>query len=179
MNIVHVPVLKACYFLHNAKIYSRIKKTVYAILADPESRWRKPVDGGLSLLVIASVFFLIREVKQPLNGHFPQHFETFTVTVFIVEYLFRFWLHSSVHNTIIKQYEKAAQLNTPFRLRRAIQDSFEGKMEVHHKSIKYYRLARHPANVSPYPSIADLHAFQAIQALSLHAGNQSVCEYIG
>ena len=127
MNIVHVPVLKACYFLHNAKIYSRIKKTVYAILADPESRWRKPVDGGLSLLVIASVFFLIREVKQPLNGHFPQHFETFTVTVFIVEYLLRFWLHSSVHNTIIKQYEKAAQLNTPFRLRRAIQEVLKEK----------------------------------------------------
>jgi voltage-gated potassium channel len=66
-------------------------------------------------LVMLSVFVLIYEVDHNL-GEVEVLFEHCVISLFIVEYLLRFWLYSDNHKIILEHYEKAEYLNIPFRL---------------------------------------------------------------
>lgn len=115
------------YFLKTSKSYRRIKRFFYNLLENPRRRSKYYFDLSMIVLVIISVILLIYNVKTRFDTYFLQ-FEHVVVSIFIVEYLLRLWLHGNIHEIIIDHYEKTKYLNIPFRLHRVILDVLSIKL---------------------------------------------------
>jgi voltage-gated potassium channel len=113
MALAHT-LARFCYRLAASGNYHAFKERVRALLQDPRARWRVPFDSAMIALVVASVFIPIYDSYSSL-GRFAVGFEWFAVTVFIIEYLARLWVHDDVHRIVIEHYERAELLNLPFR----------------------------------------------------------------
>ena len=85
-------------------------------------------DLSMILLVISSVYLIIYEVRHDL-GTFGQVFEWFAVSIFLLEYLLRFWLYNSSHKIMIEHYEKAEFVNRTFSPWLALKDIVSVKWE--------------------------------------------------
>ena len=82
----------------------------------------------MMLLIISSVGILILEVKSPIHPHL-EFFNTYVISlIFFVEYLLRFWISSSVTETIIKSSEHATMLGRDFKLSYAFLKVFRQKL---------------------------------------------------
>jgi voltage-gated potassium channel len=114
-------IIKLSYRLDNSPRYIQIKQLVTDILENPKSRFRYPFDIAMIILVLSSIAVLIYEVKNDL-GLAGLLFEWFAVSIFLIEYLLRFWVYSDMHDSIIKQYEQAEFLEEPFRLSKAVKE---------------------------------------------------------
>lgn len=113
--------VRLCYRLDESARYREFKRATYDLLENPHSRQRPYFDVGMILLVLASVFVLLYEVKHHL-GNWAQWFEWFAVGVFLLEYLLRMWLFSDARRIVIEQFERAELVNAPFYLRGALAD---------------------------------------------------------
>lgn len=81
----------------------------------------------MMLLILSSVMLLIRGVKYPLH-EYAIHYNDYVISIiFMIEYLLRFWVHSSVSKAIISQYEKDELLNRRFRFTKVILKSLKEK----------------------------------------------------
>jgi len=121
-------IIQLCYRLEESKRYRILKDRVYDLLENPRSSVRPYFDISMIILVIASVFVLIYEVRTDL-GLFGDLFETFVVTVFIIEYLLRFWIYNDSHKIILQHYERAQFLGTTFRFGPALTEIVRKKWE--------------------------------------------------
>ncbi|HHH46701.1 MAG TPA: potassium channel protein [Thiotrichales bacterium] len=112
-------IVQLCYALEDSPRYHRVKRFFWDLLENPESRRRRVFDLFMIAVVLASIFLLLYTVEHP---HFAiaYRFEKIAVTIFVVEYLLRFWVHSDAHRIVIDAYEQAEFLNLPFSLRRAL-----------------------------------------------------------
>ncbi len=115
------------YFLKTSATYKRTKKFFYNLLENPQSRRKYYFDISMISLVMLSVFLLIYEVKTEAN-QVSFWFEHFVVTVFIIEYILRLWLHGNMHMIVIDYYEKTKYLNIPFRLHSVLFDIVSMKL---------------------------------------------------
>ncbi|MCU7915824.1 MAG: ion transporter [Candidatus Thiodiazotropha sp. (ex Gloverina cf. vestifex)] len=106
--------------------YSGWKRAVSDLLENPKTPIRPYFDIFMIALVLSSVWVLIYEVKHDL-GLFGDVFERVAVTIFIVEYLMRFWVFNDSHKVIIARYEKAEFVNEPFRLGSALWQAVKDK----------------------------------------------------
>jgi voltage-gated potassium channel len=77
------------------------------------------VDGLLIALVLLTVAIFIAEVGRPLP-QWAYDLELAATGVFVVEYLARFWLASSVREAILEEYESSEFSGRPFSSRRAL-----------------------------------------------------------
>jgi voltage-gated potassium channel len=116
------------YFLKASKRYQGAKLFFYNLLENPNSRLKSSFDVFMICLVMLSVFLLIYEVDHEL-GEAEVLFERCVISLFIVEYLLRFWLYSDNHKIILEHYEKAEYLNIPFRLCRVVMLMLAKKIE--------------------------------------------------
>jgi len=73
-------------------------------------------------LIFSSVFILIREVKSHVNDELLFYNNYVVSAIFLVEYLLRFWISSSVTQTIIKQSEHDVMLGNEFNLSLALKN---------------------------------------------------------
>ncbi len=112
-------IVQLCYALEDSARYRRVKQVFWDLLENPESRRRRAFDLFMIAVVLVSVFLLLYTVEHP-HFEFAYRFEKFAVTLFIIEYLLRFWVHSDAHRILIEQYEQAEFLNLPFSLPRAL-----------------------------------------------------------
>jgi voltage-gated potassium channel len=106
--------IRAAYWLQASVGYAGLKGFFRRLLVDPRSRRRAMFDGVMIVLVLTSVFLLIYEVRHDL-GSWADGFEIFVVTVFVIEYLLRMWLHSDSHTILIEHWERAELVGEPFR----------------------------------------------------------------
>jgi voltage-gated potassium channel len=118
--------VRVSYRLDGSERYGRVKRIARTVLSDPHSRVRPYFDIGMMLLVLASVVVLLYEVKNPLPW-WGSGLERFAVSVFIVEYLARMWVHDDMHRRVIDRYEQASLVGEPFRLRKALWDILRAK----------------------------------------------------
>ncbi|ASC94147.1 ion transporter [Sulfurospirillum diekertiae] len=72
------------------------------------------------LLVVFSVLFLLYEVKHPDGLPYLDAFVQFSLIVFVIEYLLRFWIYSDSHKLFLEAYDHATNNDIPFSLRRTI-----------------------------------------------------------
>ena len=117
-----------CYELEDSIRYKRSKQFFYDLIENPRSRMRPYFDVSMIALVISSVYLIIYEVRHDL-GTFGQVFEWFAVSVFLLEYLLRFWLYNSSHKIMIEHYEKAEFVNRSFSPWLALKDIVSIKWE--------------------------------------------------
>ena len=81
----------------------------------------------MMLLILSSVMLLIRQVKYPLPQFAVNYNDYIISLIFLIEYLLRLWVYSSVSKEIIHQYEKDEFLGYKFRFFRAIGKSLHVK----------------------------------------------------
>jgi len=112
-------VVRWCYRLDDSRRYRHLKRLAKRVLEDPKAPPKRYFDAGMIVLVVSSVWLLIYDVRHPL-GPAAILFEHFVVSVFIVEYLLRAWVHDDMHRVIIEHVDRAELVNIPFRLGPAV-----------------------------------------------------------
>jgi voltage-gated potassium channel len=120
-------IVDLAYRLEASRRYGRLKGFFRDLLENPRSGLRTYFDLFMMLLVTASVFLFIYEVKHGADA-LSENFEQFTVAVLIAEYLLRLWLCNDSRRILIDYYEKAEFLNLPFHLWPALQEIFLRKV---------------------------------------------------
>ncbi len=112
-------IVQLCYALEDSARYRRLKQFFWDLLENPESRRRRVFDLFMIAVVLCSVFLLLYTVEHP-DFEVAYALEKVAVSLFVIEYLLRFWVHSEAHRIVIDAYEQAEFLNLPFSLRRAL-----------------------------------------------------------
>ncbi len=173
MQISHI-IIQLCYRLEESRRYRAIKDRVYDILENPRSPARSYFDLSMIALVVASVFLLIYEVRNDL-GLFGDLFEVFVVTVFIVEYLLRFWVFNDSHRIILQHYERAQFLGTPFRLGPALGEVMRRKWDYVSSPLAIIDLL---AIVPSYRPLRFLRIFLLFRLFKMFRYARSLSEFI-
>ncbi len=118
--------VRLSYGLADSPRYARAKKLTYTLLEDPDSRIRPYFDLFMIALVLSSVSVLVYETYENL-GAFGYLFESMVVTLFIIEYLMRFWICSDAHRIVIAHFERAQFVNEEFRAWPALREILASK----------------------------------------------------
>ena len=120
MGYITTLFVRFAYFLDAAVRYHRAKEFCRTLLESQHSKLKFYFDFFMVLLVVFSVLFLLYEVKNP-NGH-PSldAFVQFSLIIFVIEYLLRFWIYSDSHKLFLEAYEHATNNSLPFSLRRTL-----------------------------------------------------------
>lgn len=120
MNFFTRWVVDFAYFLNTSETYQRQRRFVYDILENDRYPYKKYFDIFMMLLIFSSVAILIAEVKSEINVYL-MIFNTYVISIlFLIEYLLRFWISSSVSEIIIKKSEHAVALERKFHLYKAL-----------------------------------------------------------
>lgn len=101
-------IISFAYFLDSSKKYKKIKRFAYDILANEKSRIKPYFDAFIIFLVFVTVSILIYDIAHNLAYHF-EIVENFAVSIFILEWLGRFWLHDDLRYMIINYHEKSIE----------------------------------------------------------------------
>ena len=103
------------FFLHTSPSYRHIKKFFYNLLENSGYPYKKVVDYVMILLIVISVYILIRHVKHDVSAEWL-FFNNYIISlVFLIEYLLRFWIYSDMSKVVIDQYEHDQFMQRPFR----------------------------------------------------------------
>jgi len=121
-------IVQRCYRLEDSPRYKRVKAFFYDLLVNPRSTVRPYFDVAMIILVLASVFVLIYQVKSDL-GSLGDLFEICVVSIFLTEYLLRFWLHNDIHTIFIAHYERTEFIGQPFRIWPPVKEVLSQKWE--------------------------------------------------
>jgi voltage-gated potassium channel len=108
-------IISFAYFLDSNKTYKKVKGFVYDLLDNSRSSMKAYFDALIIVLVLLTVAILIYDIGH----HMPYHFvliENFAVSVFIFEWLGRFWTSANVRLLIIRYHEKMIELGQKPRL---------------------------------------------------------------
>ena len=127
MNFLSKGLVTLSYTLQSSKSYQGLKGTLYAVLEDDSYKYKKYFDYFMMLLILSSVMLLIRGVKcelPPIAHLFNDYIISF---VFLIEYLLRFWVHSSFSKQLIHQYEKDQFLGYEFRIFKSLMKIMRSK----------------------------------------------------
>jgi len=116
------------FFLHGSPLYRRVKKFFFNLLENPNYPYKKVVDYTMIVLIIVSVYILIRHVKHEMAPEWL-FFNNYVISViFLIEYLLRLWVYNDTSKIIIDRYEHDLFLQRPFRWVRALRRIVLSKM---------------------------------------------------
>ncbi|WP_294884273.1 MULTISPECIES: ion transporter [unclassified Sulfurimonas] len=108
------------YQINTSKRYANVKHFFYNLLENDNYKYKKFFDIFMITLIFSSVIILVREVKSHVNDELL-FFNTYIVSfIFLIEYLLRFWVSSSVTNIIIEQNEQDTILGNKFQLLKSL-----------------------------------------------------------
>lgn len=117
------------YFLTTSKTYQKTKNFFYNLLENGEYSYKRYFDFFMIILIFISVAVLIREVKSHVNDYLL-FFNNYVISfIFLVEYLLRLWVNSSVSKIIIEQHEHDLMLGKKFQIFTALKTVFKIKMK--------------------------------------------------
>ena len=102
-------IVSFAYFLESSSRYKRVKTFVYNILENPRSKIKPYFDALIIFLVVLTVSILIYDVEHRLPYHF-EIVENIAISVFIFEWIGRFWISANLRLRIIKYYERKLEL---------------------------------------------------------------------
>lgn len=110
------------YQISTSKRYANVKHFFYNLLENNNYKYKKLFDIFMIILIFSSVIILIREVKSHVNDELL-FFNNYVVSfIFLIEYLLRFWISSSVTQIIIEQSEHDTMLGNKFRVLKALKN---------------------------------------------------------
>ncbi len=112
-------IIDAAYALQTSKSYQSRKQFFKNLLDNNKYKYKKYVDIFMMTLIFFSVAVLIREVKYPLHDYLF-YFNSYVISIiFFIEYILRFWIHSSMSAIIVNRAEHDSLLSREVRLMRA------------------------------------------------------------
>jgi voltage-gated potassium channel len=121
-------ILDFAYYLDTSKSYQRRKLFFYNILENDKNKYKKYIDFFMIALIFISVAVLIREVKHHVNNYLL-FFSNYVISfIFLVEYLLRFWISSSVSKIIVARAEHDTFLHREVSLWKAFQEVLRVKL---------------------------------------------------
>ncbi len=92
------------YFLESSKKYKRVKTFFYNLLENPKSKMKPYFDIFIISLVVITVSILIYDVDHRIPYHMVV-IEDFAISVFIFEWVGRFWVSANLRLRVIKYHE--------------------------------------------------------------------------
>ncbi len=108
-------IISFAYFLDSSKRYKRVKDFAFDILENEKSRIKPYFDAFIIFLVLLTVSILIYDIAHHLSYHF-EIIENIAVSVFVLEWLGRFWIHDNIRYNIIKYHKKKVEDGTDVHL---------------------------------------------------------------
>ncbi len=121
-------ILDFAYYLDTSKSYQKRKRFFYNILENDQNKHKKYVDWFMITLIFISVSVLIREVKFHVNDYL-MFFSNYVISlIFLIEYLLRFWVSSSVSKIIVSRAEHDTFLHRDVNLLKAFKEVLRVKM---------------------------------------------------
>lgn len=121
-------IVNLAYFLDSYAPYRKIKGFIYNILENSKYPHKKYFDYIMILLVIFSVYILIRHVKYEISS-FWIFFNNYIISLFFLcEYLLRLWVRSDNSKVIIEQYEHDLFLHRKFNFSAALKIIIKQKL---------------------------------------------------
>lgn len=129
MNYFTAFLIRFAYFADSSKRYHKIKNFFRTLLEGHNSKLKFYFDIFMVILVVISVLFLLYEVKNPDGHPYLDAFVQFSLIVFIIEYLLRFWVYSDSHKIFLERYEYAIDNHIHFSVFKAIFHIIRKKLE--------------------------------------------------
>jgi voltage-gated potassium channel len=121
-------ILDFAYYLDTSKSYQKRKHFFYNLLENDKYKYKKYVDFLMITLIFISVSVLIREVKFHVNDYL-MFFSNYVISfVFLIEYLLRFWVTSSVSKIIVARAEHDTFLHRDVNLYKAFKEVLRVKL---------------------------------------------------
>jgi voltage-gated potassium channel len=121
-------IVDAAYFLQTSKRYQSKKQFFRNLLENNKYKYKKYVDIFMIMLIFTSVSVLIREVKHPVHDYLFD-FNSYVISViFFIEYLLRFWIHSSVSEIIVERAEHDGFLSRKVAISKAFKKILRVKL---------------------------------------------------
>jgi voltage-gated potassium channel len=121
-------IVDAAYFLQTSKRYQSRKQFFRNLLENNKYKYKKYVDIFMIMLIFMSVAVLIREVKHPIHDYMF-YFNSYVISlIFFIEYLLRFWIHSSVSKIIVDRAEHDSFLSRNIDLVKAFKKVIRVKL---------------------------------------------------
>ncbi len=121
-------IIYLAYFLDSSKRYLRVKRFAYDVLENPKSKIKPYFDLFIIFLVVATVTILIYDIAHKLTYHFDI-FEDVAVTIFILEWLGRFWISCDSHALIVEYHKECIQSGERVRTYRLIKMIFKKRFK--------------------------------------------------
>jgi len=116
MNALKRLILDASYHLNTSDSYQKKKRFFYNLLENDKYRYKKYFDLVMITLIFISVAILIRGVKYEMSDSLI-FFNSYVISIFfLIEYLLRLWLTSSITDTVIKRDEYDSLLGRDIQL---------------------------------------------------------------
>jgi len=116
MNALKRLILDASYHLNTSDSYQKKKRFFYNLLENDKYRYKKYFDLVMITLIFISVAILIRGVKYEMSNSLI-FFNSYVISIFfLIEYLLRLWLTSSITDTVIKRDEYDSLLGRDIQL---------------------------------------------------------------
>ncbi len=166
--------IQTSYKLKDSVRYRRAKNFFYDLLENPKARVRPYFDVFMILLVVTSVWVLIYDVRHDM-GLFDDLFEWVAVTIFIIEYLLRFWIYNDSHKVILSHYERAEFINQPFHAWPALREVVAKKWEYMTQPLAIIDLL---AIIPTYRPLRFLRIFLLFRLFKLFRYTRSISEFV-
>ncbi len=129
MKFINRFIINFAYYLNSSVWYQRKKRFFYNLLENDEYKYKKYFDIFMIFLIFSSVSILIYEVKKDVHDLLNM-FNSYVISfIFLVEYLLRLWVTSSVSKVIIHQDEYSDLLDRDFDMWFVIKRVTKDKME--------------------------------------------------
>ncbi|MHC3994113.1 ion transporter [Thiomicrolovo sp. ZZH C-3] len=120
MNLFSRALVDSAYALESSQKLRRVRHGVDNLMNNVGYRYKRYFDLFMMVLILSSVFILIRDVKFRQDD-FLAIFNDYIISfIFLIEYLMRFWVSSDSARIVIDQYEKDELLQREFRAGRAL-----------------------------------------------------------
>jgi len=113
-------IVDAAYALQTSKRYQSRKQFFRNLLENNKYKYKKYVDVFMVMLIFISVAVLIREVKHPIHDYLFYLNSYMISIIFFIEYLLRFWIHSSISKIIVDRAEHDSFLSRKLNLFKAL-----------------------------------------------------------
>jgi len=121
-------VLDLAYYLDTSSTYKKRKLFFYNLLENEKNRYKKFIDIFMIILIFISVAVLIKEVKSEVDEYLL-FFSNYVISIiFLIEYLFRLWVNSSVSKIIVSRAEYDTFLLREVRLAKALKEVVKVKL---------------------------------------------------
>lgn len=127
MNLLSRAIVDGAYALESSVSHRRIRNAVDNLMNNPAYRYKRMFDLFMMVMILSSVFILIRDVKSEQNDFLTLFNDYIISIIFLIEYLMRVWVSSNSSKIIITQYEKDELLQRNFRISRALFKALRAK----------------------------------------------------